>query len=552
MAKRNKSAARPARRSIWAGLKPGAANYAPLSPIGFLPRAAEIHPDRIAVIHGTKRHTYAEFFRRAQQLASALHKAGIRKGDVVAAMLPNVPAMLDAHYGVPVLGAVLNAINTRLDADTIAYILQHGEAKVVITDRMYAGVMGPALKSLKRKILVIDNDDPLYSGPGERLGSVEYGKFISGGDDYWPWKLPDDESQPIALNYTSGTTGRPKGVVYHHRGTYLEAMGNIAAWPLPARPVFLWTLPLFHCNGWCYPWSVTAMCGTHVCLRAVDPALIFPMIVEHGVTHMCGAPTVLTMLTSAPEEQRRKFAHPVHIQTGGSPPPARVIKDMEALGFEVLHIYGMTELQGPSTLCAPQESWAALPMEERANEMARQGVRYQVVEGHRVGDAKTCKPVKQDGKSMGEVLVQGNTVMLGYLKDPKATREAFHGGWMHTGDLAVWHPSNYIEIKDRKKDIIISGGENISSVEVEIALYKHPSTQLAAVVSRPDEKWGETPCAFVQLKAGADATEAEYIEWCRKNLARFKVPKKIVFGPLPTTATGKIQKFVLRDKAKAL
>ena len=329
-------------------------------------------------------------------------------------------------------------------------------------------------------------------------------------------------------------------------------MGNITAWPMPARPLYLWTLPMFHCNGWCYPWSVVAMCGTHVCLRAVDPALIFPMIVEHGVTHMCGAPTVLSMLISAPAEQRRTFAHPVHIMTGGSPPPAKVIQAMEELGFQVLHIYGMTELQGPSTLCVPQENWASLSVGERCVEMAKQGVRYQVVEGHIVGDPKTCKPVPQDGKTMGEILVQGNTVMLGYLKDEKSTREVFHGGWMHTGDLAVWHPSNYIEIKDRKKDIIISGGENISSVEVEIALYKHPATMLAAVVSRPDEKWGETPCAFVQLKEGVVATEAEYIEWCRKNLARFKVPKRVVFGVIPTTATGKVQKYVLRERARGL
>ena len=541
----------PARASIFRGLRPGPANYAPLSPIAFLPRAAEVHPDRVAVVHGEKRFTYAEFYRRAQRLASALHKAGVREGDVVSAMLPNVPAMLEAHYGVPVLGAVLNAINTRLDADTVAYILEHAEAKVIITDRMYAGVVGPALAKLKRRILVIDHDDPLYTGPGERLGRVEYEKFIAGGGA-WPWTLPDDESAPIALNYTSGTTGRPKGVVYHHRGTFLEAMGNITAWPMPARPVYLWTLPLFHCNGWCFPWSVTAMGGTHVCLRAVDPALIFPMIVEHGVTHLCGAPTVLTMLTSAPQEQRRRFDHVVHIQTGGSPPPAKVIRDMEALGFEVLHIYGMTELQGPSTTCAPQEAWSTLSQEQRANEMARQGVRTQVVEGHIVGDPKSCRPVKQDGQAIGEILVRGNTVMLGYLKDPKATREAFHGGWMHTGDLAVWHPSNYVEIKDRKKDIIISGGENISSVEVEIALYRHPATQLAAVVARPDAKWGETPCAFVQLKAGAAATEEEYIQWCREHLARYKVPKKVVFGPVPTTATGKIQKFVLRETAKQL
>jgi fatty-acyl-CoA synthase len=550
MAKKKRVAA--VRKTAWSALRPGPANRTELSPIAFLPRAAEIYPQRIAVVHGKQRITYAQFFERARRLASALARRGVKRGDVVSAMLPNVPAMLDAHYGVPMLGAVLNAINTRLDADTVAYILEHAEAKAFITDRVFAGVVGPALAKLKKRPLVIDVDDPLHTGPGERLGEFDYEKFIAGGDPGFAWALPRSEDDPIALNYTSGTTGRPKGVVYHHRGTFLESLGNIVAWPMPAHPVYLWTLPMFHCNGWCYPWSVTAMAGTHVCLRAVDPAQIFPMIVEHRVTHMCGAPTVLAMLIGAPEEQRRRFAQPVHIMTGGSPPPAKVIKGMEELGFKVLHIYGMTELQGPSTLCAVQDAWKDLPLEARAVEMARQGVRYQVVEGHIVGDPRTCKPVKKDGQAMGEILIQGNTVMLGYLKDPKATAEAFHGGWMHTGDLAVWHPTNYIEIKDRKKDIIISGGENISSVEVEIALYKHPATALAAVVARPDDKWGETPCAFVQLKPGVQATEAEYIDWCRNNLARFKVPKKVVFGNLPTTATGKIQKYVLREKAKEL
>ena len=541
-----------ARSNKWSALKPGPANFNALSPISFLPRAAEIFPDRVAIIHGPKQFTYAQFYERARRLASSLKRAGVRRGDVVAAMLPNIPAMLEAHHGVPMLGAVLNTINTRLDADTVAYILEHGEAKVFITDRVFAAVTGPALAKLRKKPLVIDVDDPLYSGPGERLGTIEYEKFVAQGAADFEWSLPASESDPIALNYTSGTTGRPKGVVYHHRGTFLESCGNVMAWAMPAQPVYLWTLPMFHCNGWCFPWSITAMGGTHVCLRTIEPRQIFDLIVEHGVTHMCGAPTVLSMLISAPEGERRKFAQPVHIQTGGSPPPAKVIKAMEELGFKVLHIYGMTELQGPSTLSIDQERWAGLTPEARANEMAKQGVRYPVVEGHIVGDPKTCKPVAKDGTSVGEILIRGNTVMLGYLKDPKATAEAFAGGWMHTGDLAVWHASNYVEIKDRKKDIIISGGENISSVEVEIALYRHPATQLAAVVARPDEKWGETPCAFIQLKPGANATEAEYIDWCRQNLARFKVPKKVVFGPVPTTATGKIQNFVLRERAKGL
>jgi 3-(methylthio)propionyl---CoA ligase len=522
---------------IWSALKPGAANYTALSPIVFLPRAAEIYPDRIAIVHGAARFTYKQFFERAKRLASALQKAGVRRGEVVSAMLPNIPAMLEAHYGVPMLGAVLNTINTRLDADTVAYILEHGEAKVFITDRVFAGVVGPALAKLKTKPLIIEVVEPLCT---------EYEEFLKTGSEEFDWSLPPSESDPIALNYTSGTTGRPKGVVYHHRGTFLEACGNVMAWAMPANPVYLWTLPMFHCNGWCFPWSVTAMAGTHVCLRALEPKRIFELIVEHGVTHMCGAPTVLGMLIAAPEEERRKFPHVVHIQTGGSPPPAKVIQAMEELGFQVLHIYGMTELQGPSTFCAPQD-W-----DDKYTEMARQGIRYPVVEGHIVGDPKSCKPVPKDGKSIGEILVRGNTVMLGYLKDAKATGEAFAGGWMHTGDLAVWHSSSYVEIKDRKKDIIISGGENISSVEVEIALYKHPATQLAAVVARPDEKWGETPCAFIQLKPGANATEQDYIDWCRQNLARFKIPKKVVFGPVPTTATGKIQKYVLRERAKAL
>jgi 3-(methylthio)propionyl---CoA ligase len=554
-------AARPPKRKSagnraggpFATLKPNAANFAALSPVAFLARTAAIHPNRTAVIHGERRFSYRQLQERAHRLASALARRGVRAGDTVSAMLPNVPAMLECHYGVPMLGAVLNTINTRLDPATVAYILQHGEAKVLITDREYAAQVGPALKQLKRRPLVVDVDDALHTGPGERLGAIEYEDFLAEGDPDFAWTPPADESNAIALNYTSGTTGNPKGVVYHHRGTFLESVGNIMAWPLPPKPVYLWTLPMFHCNGWCFPWSVTAMGGTHVCLRRVDPAQIFALIAEHGVTHMCGAPTVLNMLVSAPAEQRRqKFDHVVDIQTGGSPPPAKVIKGMEELGFRVTHIYGMTELQGPSTLCVPQDDWASLPLEERAAFTARQGVRYPVVEGHRVADPKTLAPVPRDGKTIGEIMIRGNTVMLGYLKDGKATAAAFAGGWMHTGDLAVEHPDGYVEIKDRAKDIIISGGENISSVEVEIALYRHPAVQLAAVVARPDEKWGETPCAFVQLKPGATATAEEVIAFCRAELAHFKAPKSVVFGPLPTTATGKIQKFVLREQAKAL
>jgi fatty-acyl-CoA synthase len=543
---------RAAHGSLFASLRPNAANFSPLTPVSFLPRTAAIHPDRTAVVHGTRRYTYRQLHERARRLASALSRQGIRAGDTVSVMLPNVPAMVEAHCGVPMLGAVLNTINTRLDPATIAYILDHGEAKALITDRELAGQVGPALAQLKRRPRVVDVDDAVYSGPGERLGEIEYEEFIATGNPDFAWTLPADECSAIALNYTSGTTGNPKGVVYHHRGTFLEAIGNIMAWPLPPGSVYLWTLPMFHCNGWCFPWSVIAVGGTHVCLRKVDPALIFPMIVEHGVTLMCGAPTVLNMLISAPAEQRRTFNHVVDIQTGGSPPPAKVIKGMEELGFRVTHIYGMTELQGPSTLCVPQDGWAHLPLEERAALIARQGVRYPVVEGHMVANPNSLEPTPRDGKTIGEIMVRGNTVMLGYLKEPKATAEAFRAGWMHTGDLAVEHPDGYVEIKDRAKDIIISGGENISSVEVEIALYKHPAVALAAVVARPDQKWGEAPCAFVQLKPGMTPTESEIIAFCRDRLAHYKAPKSVVFGPLPTTATGKIQKFTLRERARAL
>lgn len=541
-----------ARPDKWAGLEPSSVNRVALSPIPFLPRAAEIYPDRIAVLHGDRQISYREFHERAKRLGSALKKRGIRKGDVIAAMLPNIPAMLDAHFGVPMIGAVLNTINTRLDADTIAYILEHGEAKALITDREFAGVVAAALAKIKRKILVIDHDDPLYTGPGARVGSIEYEALLNEGSSDLAWSLPGDEYAPIALNYTSGTTGRPKGVVYHHRGAFLESAGAIMGWPLPAAPVYLWTLPLFHCNGWCYSWAVTAMAGTHVCLRRVDPVMVFDLIGKHGVTHMCGAPTVLSMLINLPADQRRGFTHKVALQTGGSPPPAKVLKTMKDLGFHVLHIFGMTELHGASTTCATQEAWCTLPDEERAQRMARQGVRMPMIDGHIVGDPRTCKPVRQDGASVGEILIRGNTVMLGYLKDPRATAEAFAGGWMHSGDLAVWHPDNYVEIKDRKKDIIISGGENISSVEIETALYRHPAVALAAAVAQPDDKWGEVPCVFVQLKPDAQVTEADIIEHCRSTLARFKLPKRVVIGEVPVTATGKIQKYVLREQARAL
>jgi fatty-acyl-CoA synthase len=540
------------RHDIFAGLERTPANFSPLTPAVFLPRAAEVHPDRIAVIHGNLRLTYRDFHARAYRLASALAARGVRAGDTVSAMLPNVPAMLDLHFGVPMLGAVLNTINTRLDARTVGYILSHGEAKVLVTDREFASVVGPALAQLKRRPVVIDVDDPLYDGSGEKLGQIGYEDFLATGTPDFAWRPPRNESRPIALNYTSGTTGNPKGVVYHHRGAFIEALGNVLAWALPARPVYLWTLPMFHCNGWHFPWSITAVAGTHVCLRRVDPPLVFRLIAEHGVTHMCGAPTVLTMLINTPAEQKVTFDHVVDIATGGASPPAKVIRAMSDMGFRVQHLYGLTEVHGPSTLCVWQEAWDALGMEERAARMARQGVRYHTMAGHTVADPKTLKPVPADAKTMGEVMLRGNTVMLGYLKDPAATRAAFRGGWFHTGDLAVAHPDGYIEIKDRLKDIIISGGENISSIEVELALSRHPAVELAAVVARPDEKWGETPCAFVQLRPGAAVTEDELIRFSREHLPHYAAPRTIVFGPLPTTATGKIQKYTLRERALAL
>jgi len=534
------------------GLGFGPANFTPLTPVAFLPRTAAVHPDRVAVIHGDRRITYRDFYARARRLASALTARGIGAGDTVSVMLPNVPAMLDAHYGVPMAGAILNTINTRLDARTIAYILGHGEAKALITDREFAAVVGPALEQLGRKLLVIDVDDPLYDGPGGTLGELEYEAFLAEGSPDFEWRPPRDESQAIALNYTSGTTGNPKGVVYHHRGTFLVAVGNVLAWDLPPRAVYLWTLPLFHCNGWCYSWTVTLVGGTHVCLRKVDPPLVFRLIAEHRVTNMCGAPTVLSILINAPAEQKARFDHVVDIQTGGASPPAKVIQAMSDMGFRVMHLYGLTEVHGPSTCCEWQEAWDALPADEVATHMARQGVRNAVVAGQIVADPKTHTPVPADGKTIGEVLLRGNTVMLGYLKEPDATEAAFRGGWFHTGDLAVEHPDGYMEIKDRAKDIIISGGENISSIDVEIVLNRHPAVQMAAVVARPDEKWGETPCAFVQLRPGAEATPEEIIAYCRDNLPHFAAPRTVVLGPLPTTATGKIQKYALREQARAL
>ena len=528
------------------------ANYVPLTPLSFLQRSSTVYPDKTAVIHGDQRYSYHEFADRCRRLAGALAAHGIGRGDTVSVMAPNIPAMLEAHYGVPMTGAVLNALNYRLDAATISFILDHAQTKVLITDREFSETISQVIKNVKHPLLVIDIDDPLYEG-GELLGECDYEAFLMRGEPDFGGPPLEDEWQAISLNYTSGTTGNPKGVVYHHRGAYLNALGQILVFNLSESSIYLWTLPMFHCNGWTYTWGVTAAAGTHVCLRRVDPALIFPMIKQYGVTHMCGAPIVLNMLVHAPAEQRVDFGRTVDVATGGAAPPSKVIAEMEGLGFRVTHLYGLTETYGPATVCAWQDAWDELDLETRTSMMARQGVAYHTLEDIMIADPKTMEPVPSDGKTMGELMVRGNTAMKGYLRNPNATNEAFRGGWFHTGDLGVRHPNGYVEIKDRAKDVIISGGENVSSLEVEEMLYRHPSIMEAAVVARPDEYWGETVCAFVTLKPDAgDVTAEDIIAWCRERLAKFKSPKHVVFGPLPKTPTGKIQKFVLRDKAKEL
>ena len=527
------------------------ANFAALTPLSFIVRSALVYPEKVAVIHGELHYTYAELYRRCCRLADALRRRGIGLGDTVSVMAPNVPALLEAHYGVAMAGGVLNALNYRLDARSIAFILEHGGARLLIADREYSATIRAALGQIARRPIVIDIDDPLHKG-GELLGEMDYEAFLTTGDPSAPWQPPADEWQAIALSYTSGTTGNPKGVVYHHRGAYLNAIGNTIAFGLSPASVYLWTLPMFHCSGWTYTWAVTAAAGTHVCLRRVDPALIFPAISEHRVTHLCGAPIVLNMLVNAPESVRRRFDHTVEVATGGAAPPSPIIAAMERMGFRVTHLYGLTESYGPSTLCAWQEPWAALGLDEKARMMARQGVRYLTLDGARVVDRETTADVPADGVTIGELILRGNTVMKGYLKNADATDEAFAGGWFHTGDLAVMHPDCYVEIKDRAKDIIISGGENISSLEVEETLYRHPQVLEAAVVARPDPAWGESPCAFVTLKPGATVDAAGLLAWCRDHLAHYKVPKTVVFGPLPKTSTGMIQKFALREQAKAL
>jgi fatty-acyl-CoA synthase len=528
------------------------ANHAPLTPISFLERAADVYPGRTAVIHGSWRADYAELRRRCRKLASALAARGVRPGDTVAVMLPNVPAMLDAHYGIPMAGAVINALNVRLEAETIAYILDHGEAKVLLTDIEYAPVIKAALAQAERRPLVVDVLDTEFEVAGERLGEVAYEELLAEGDPAFEPLYPADEWQAIALGYTSGTTGRPKGVVTHHRGAYLNAIGDVLVWDMGLNPVYLWTLPMFHCNGWCFPWAVALQGGTQVCLRRVEPAAIYAALAEHKVTHLCGAPVVMGMIINATPEQRRPFAQRVHMMTAASAPPAAVLQAMAGLNIKVTHAYGLTEVYGPATVCAWQEAWDRLPGPEQARLQARQGVRYPVLEGLEVMDPESMRPVERDGRTIGEVMMRGHDVMKGYLKNARATEDAFRGGWFHTGDLGVMHQDGYIEIKDRSKDIIISGGENISSIEIESALYRHPAVLEAAVVARPDSKWGETPCAFVTLKTDMQASEQELIEHCRSVLAHFKCPKTVIFSELPKTSTGKVQKNLLRDQARSL
>ncbi len=528
------------------------ANFQPLTPLTFLERAAAVFSDHTAIIHGPLRRSYAEFYARARQLASSLARRGIKRGDTVSVLLANTPAMLECHYGVPMAAAVLNTINTRLDAATVAFQIDHAESKVLIADREFSKLAKEALALAKGKPLVVDYDDPEFAGAGERLGAIEYEDFLAAGDADFAWKMPDDEWDAISLNYTSGTTGDPKGVVYHHRGAYLLAIGNVLTGSMDKHSVYLWTLPMFHCNGWCFPWTISVVAGTHVCLRQVRAPAMYDAIARHKVTHLCGAPIVMATLLNAPAEEKKPLPHVVEFFTAAAPPPEAVLAAMKAAGFNVTHLYGLTETYGPAAVNEWRTGWDALSPSEQAAMKARQGVRYVPLEALDVRDPDTLKAVPWDGESMGEVMFRGNVVMKGYLKNKSATEKAFAGGWFHSGDLGVMHRDGYIQLKDRSKDLIISGGENISSIEVEDALYKHPAVGAAAVVAKPDDKWGETPCAFVELKPGEKATRDDIIAWCRKNLAGYKCPRYVVFTELPRTSTGKIQKFKLRDMAKAV
>lgn len=533
------------------GLDKNSANYVPLSPLSFLRRSAMVYPKRLSIIQDSKQYTWAETYERVKRFASSLSRLGVGKNDTVACMLPNITAMYEAHFAVPMTGAVVNTLNTRLDAEAIAFQLQHGEAKVLLTDPEFAKTIKGALDLLPgKKPIVIDVMDPEYESQ-ERLGTLDYEKLLAEGDPNFQWRLPADEWDPIALNYTSGTTGNPKGVVYHHRGAYLNAVSNVVSWAMPPHTVYLWTLPMFHCNGWCFPWTMAVNAGVSVCLRKVDAVKIFELIKAHNITHMCGAPIVYGMLINAPEENRQGLNHTVNGLVAGAAPPAAIIEGCDKIGFNITHVYGLTETYGPASVCAKQPEWDALPLEFRAARNSRQGVNYHLQEAVTVLDPETMLPVPWDGETVGEIMFRGNIVMKGYLKNAEATAEAFAGGWFHTGDLAVVHSDGYVKIKDRSKDVIISGGENISSLEVEEVLFRHPAVNIAAVVAKPDEKWGEVPCAYVELRPGAKATEAEVIEFCREHLARFKVPKQVVFVEIPKTSTGKVQKFRLREMAKS-
>ena len=531
-------------------LDKNSANFTPLTPLSFLDKAAYVYPNRIAVVHGAQRTTWKDEYLRCRKLASALKKRGIGEGDTVAAMLPNIPPMVDMHFGPAMIGAVLNALNTRLDPEGIAFMLEHGEAKVLFCDLEYSAVVEKALALLKKKPLVIDVVDPMYAGQGKRLGEQDYDSFLEEGDAGFRFAYPSDEWNAIALNYTSGTTGNPKGVVSHHRGAYMNAVGNVLTWGMQRHPIYLWTLPMFHCNGWCFPWTIAAQAGTNVCLRKVEAKAIFDLMRTEKVSHYCGAPIVHSTLINAPDEMKAGINHPVAAMVAGASPPAAMIEGMERLGFSLVHTYGLTEIYGPAAVCAPHKEWQDLSLEQRADKNSRQGVAYLLQEDMVVMDPDTMQPVPWDGETMGEIMFRGNITMKGYLKNPQATDAAFKGGWFHTGDLAVTYPDGYSKIKDRSKDIIISGGENISSLDVEDVLYRHPAVMSAAVVAKPDEKWGETPCAFVELRDGASATAEEIIAFCRERLAGFKCPRTIVFGPVPKTSTGKIQKYQLRERVK--